>query len=358
MPAETAGSLRSTRTIFQVSSPSSLPECAVSSRSRSAFVCVRPKTSMDSFRPRSCPHANATEDCASGLLSAIAADLEHVADDRFWNLADALPIMVWTTDDEDRLTFVNRAWLEYTGLPAGSTIDERNALVHPLDLPVLMRALRTGRQEVDFRMRRRSDEMYRWHLLRWVHFASADLPFYRVGTAMDVHDQRTANEVRDRQLRTIAEALPDIVWSANPQGEHDYANEALLNTPGGRSCNARATHGSSSSARSIGRRPANAGCTRLRPASRTKCSIVLPTPRADRAGFSRARRRCAMKQGESSAGSAPAPTSTIKSASHRSRPIWPSLAVSPTARSNSTVHCVTFAKRRFRCSPIRVRSTS
>ncbi|MGC2128491.1 MAG: SpoIIE family protein phosphatase [Candidatus Aquilonibacter sp.] len=160
------------------------------------------------------------------------SDLEHVADDRFWNLADALPIMVWTTDDEDRLTFVNRAWLEYTGLPAGSTIDERNALVHPLDLPVLMRALRTGRREVDFRMRRRSDEMYRWHLLRWVHFASADLPFYRVGTAMDVHDQRTANEVRDRQLRTIAEALPDIVWSANPQGEHDYANEALLKYTG------------------------------------------------------------------------------------------------------------------------------
>ena len=49
------------------------------------------------------------------------------------------------------------------GSPSGSTIDERNALVHPLDLPVLMRALRTGRREVDFRLRRRSDGMYRWH---------------------------------------------------------------------------------------------------------------------------------------------------------------------------------------------------
>lgn len=159
-------------------------------------------------------------------------DLEHAADNRFWNLADALPIMVWTTDDEDRLTFVNRSWLEYTGLPAGSTIDERNALVHPLDLPVLMRALRTGRREVDFRLRRCSDGMYRWHLLRWVHFASADLPFYRIGTAMDVHDQRTAREMRDRQLRTIAEALPELVWSSNPQGEQDYANEALLKYTG------------------------------------------------------------------------------------------------------------------------------
>jgi len=160
------------------------------------------------------------------------SDFEHAADDRFWNLADALPLMVWTTDDEDRLTFVNRSWLEYTGLPTGSTIDERNALVHPLDLPVLMRALRSGRREVDFRMRRCSDGMYRWHLLRWVHFGSENQPFHRIGTAMDVHDQRTADEMRDRQMRTIAEALPDIVWSTNAQGEQDYANDALLNYTG------------------------------------------------------------------------------------------------------------------------------
>jgi PAS domain S-box-containing protein len=156
------------------------------------------------------------------------ADSQPDADDRLRNLADALPLLVWTTDGNDRLTFVNRAWLEYTGLPVGSTIEERNALVHPLDLPILMRALRLGQHEVDFRIRRRSDGMYRWHLLRWVHFGSASLPFYRIGTAMDVHDQRVAHEVRDRQLRIIAEALPDIVWSTNAHGVQDYANGALL----------------------------------------------------------------------------------------------------------------------------------
>ncbi|HEX8805440.1 MAG TPA: SpoIIE family protein phosphatase [Candidatus Aquilonibacter sp.] len=156
------------------------------------------------------------------------ADAQPEADDRLRNLADALPLLVWTTDDEDRLTFVNRAWLAYTGLPAGSTIQERNELVHPLDLPILMRALRLGQHEVDFRIRRRSDGMYRWHILRWVHFGTASLPFYRIGTAMDVHDQRVANEMRDRQMRIIAEALPDMVWSTNARGEQDYANDALL----------------------------------------------------------------------------------------------------------------------------------
>lgn len=150
------------------------------------------------------------------------------SEDRLRTLADALPVLVWTTDSDDRLTFVNRAWLEYTGLPLGSTLEERNAIVHPLDVPVLMRALRTGQQEIDFRLRRSADGMYRWHLLRWVHFGTASLPFYRIGTAMDVHDQRVAHEMRDRQLRVIAEALPDIVWSTNARGEQDYANEALL----------------------------------------------------------------------------------------------------------------------------------
>jgi PAS domain S-box-containing protein len=159
------------------------------------------------------------------------SDLDRIGDDRFWNLADALPIMVWTTDSEDRLTFVNRAWSQYTGLSSGSTIEERNALVHPLDLPVLMRALRSGRAETDFRLRRRSDGMYRWHLLRWVHLGSS-APFHRIGTAMDVHDQRMAHEMRDRQMRTIAEALPELVWSTDARGEHDYANDALLKYAG------------------------------------------------------------------------------------------------------------------------------
>ncbi|HTU71747.1 MAG TPA: SpoIIE family protein phosphatase [Candidatus Baltobacteraceae bacterium] len=161
------------------------------------------------------------------LVISDRADLEHAGDDRFWKLADALPVLVWATDRDDRLTFVNRAWLEYTGLGAGSTIDERNALVHPLDLPFLMRALRGGARAVDFRLRRRADGMYRWHYLRWEHLNAPPFPFYRIGTAMDVHDQRTATELRDRQLRAIAEALPDIVWSTDARGVQDYTNGAL-----------------------------------------------------------------------------------------------------------------------------------
>lgn len=155
-------------------------------------------------------------------------DAAERADDRFRQLANALPMLVWTTDREDRLTFVNRAWLEYTGLPAGSLIDERNALVHPDDLGRLMHALRSGANEVEFRLRRRRDRMYRWHLLRWERVGfEEEAAFFRVGTAIDIQDRHAAQVERERQMRVIAEAVPDIVWSADADGEIDYANSAL-----------------------------------------------------------------------------------------------------------------------------------
>jgi anti-sigma regulatory factor (Ser/Thr protein kinase) len=115
--------------------------------------------------------------------------------------ADALPLLVWTVGTDDRLTFVNRAWLEYTGIEAGTTIEARNALVHPDDLPRLMGALGHHAPEVEFRLRRLSDGMYRWHLLRWQHFDAGtddESGMIRVGTALDVHDAHVAREERER----------------------------------------------------------------------------------------------------------------------------------------------------------------
>ena len=156
------------------------------------------------------------------------SDATERADDRFRQLANALPLLVWTTDRDDRLTFANRAWLDYTGLPAGSLIEERNKLVHPDDLGRLIHALRSGADEVEFRLKRRRDGMYRWHLLRWERLGSGDdANFFRVGTAIDIQDRHAAQVERERQMRVIAEAVPDIVWSSDSDGIMDYGNSAL-----------------------------------------------------------------------------------------------------------------------------------
>jgi anti-sigma regulatory factor (Ser/Thr protein kinase) len=126
--------------------------------------------------------------------SGDAFDLEGVS-----AFADALPLLVWTVGADDRLTFVNEAWLDYTGLDKGTTLNERNALVHPDDIGTLMTALARSGKEVEFRFRRAADGMYRWHLLRWHHLGpKAGKGVTRIGTALDVHEARVAREERER----------------------------------------------------------------------------------------------------------------------------------------------------------------
>lgn len=43
------------------------------------------------------------------------AELETSADERFRKLADASPLMIWTSDSDANATFFNRAWLEFRG---------------------------------------------------------------------------------------------------------------------------------------------------------------------------------------------------------------------------------------------------
>jgi PAS domain-containing protein len=37
------------------------------------------------------------------------------SEERFRNMADTAPVMIWVTDSDKRFTFVNKTWLEFTG---------------------------------------------------------------------------------------------------------------------------------------------------------------------------------------------------------------------------------------------------
>ncbi|HTM22023.1 MAG TPA: response regulator, partial [Kofleriaceae bacterium] len=52
---------------------------------------------------------------AEQLRASELARLKVLNDRRYRNLAEAIPAIVWTADPEGKLTFVNRAWVDYTG---------------------------------------------------------------------------------------------------------------------------------------------------------------------------------------------------------------------------------------------------
>jgi PAS domain S-box-containing protein len=130
------------------------------------------------------------------------AALERVGEERYRQLADAMPQIIWTAGPDGGATYFNRRWFEYTGMTdeeAGPTAWTK--VVHPDDLPGAVGrrelTLRTGETfEVEYRFRSRDGE-YRWHLGRAIPIRGDDgeIEFW-IGTATDIHDRKLVEEQR------------------------------------------------------------------------------------------------------------------------------------------------------------------
>jgi PAS domain S-box-containing protein len=128
--------------------------------------------------------------------------LERASEERYRQLADAMPQIVWTADVTGAATYFNGRWFEYTGLTpddAGPNVWHR--VVHPDDLPTAVgrreQTLANGDTfEVEYRFRSRGGE-YRWHLGRAVPIRDDEgrIAFW-VGTATDIHDRRLIEDQR------------------------------------------------------------------------------------------------------------------------------------------------------------------
>jgi PAS domain S-box-containing protein len=124
------------------------------------------------------------------------AELTAASEERYRQLADAMPQIVWTTDSAGNATYFNRRWFEYTGMPPEEAGPHAwHHVVHPDDLPPAVgrreQTLRSGETfEIEYRFRR-EDGSYRWHLGRAVPVRAADGGIESwIGTATDIHDRK------------------------------------------------------------------------------------------------------------------------------------------------------------------------
>jgi len=124
-------------------------------------------------------------------------------------LADAVPQIVFIDSVDGVLEFWNARWYEYTGLtPEQSFGPDRYSVVHPDDRAILVtqfpRSLKTGLPfDMELRMRRSSDGMYRWHLSRVVPLRDSQGKILRwYGTLTDIDDQKRVEQT----LRYLSDA--------------------------------------------------------------------------------------------------------------------------------------------------------
>ena len=123
-------------------------------------------------------------------------------DDRYRQLADAMPQIVWTSDATGATTYFNWRWFEYTGMaPEDAGPNAWRLIVHPDDLPSVIarreQTLKSGETfETEYRFRG-ADGRYRWHLGRAVPLRAADGSIELwVGTATDIDDRKRVEEQR------------------------------------------------------------------------------------------------------------------------------------------------------------------
>jgi PAS domain S-box-containing protein len=160
----------------------------------------------------------------------------------FQALADSVSIIVYTRRPDGSFEWANRRFYEMTQLPREGPLaaEDWRPVMPPEEFASFAalreRAVALGEPyeaEVRFKSIGRPDSAYRWHLVRVVPMRDGNGAIVRwAGTATDIHDRRVAAAERERDLRTLSEALPTIVWTATPEGAGEYFNRRLTEYSG------------------------------------------------------------------------------------------------------------------------------
>jgi PAS domain S-box-containing protein len=116
------------------------------------------------------------------------------------DVIDTIPAIVWSALPDGSNTYVNKRFVEYTGLSAEQTAGSGwQAAVQPDDLERQagrwMEAVATGKPHENEVRFRRSDGQYRWHLDRGVPLRDEDGNIVKwYGVVTDIEDRKRAEE--------------------------------------------------------------------------------------------------------------------------------------------------------------------
>ncbi|MGA0598380.1 PAS domain S-box protein [Enterovirga sp. CN4-39] len=163
------------------------------------------------------------------------------SESRLAQIVDAIPSVVWSAEIDGSADFFNKHYLDYTGL----TLDEVlgagwAASVHPDDraglISVWKELLASGQPGGAEARVRRFDGEYRWFLFRANPLRDdAGRVVKWFGINIDIEDRKRAEEAlstSEWKLRQLTETIPQMLWSALPDGSIDYCNTRLLDFTG------------------------------------------------------------------------------------------------------------------------------
>ena len=160
---------------------------------------------------------------------------------RYDAVVDSAPDVILTLDDEDIIQFANPAAARQFGYAAKELIGEPAALLFEdrAAWNETRRSVLNGdsvRQPVEVMARRKdgSASYLEVSLSRWESQSRVLI----TAILRDVNERRVAQEIlraSEAQFRTLAQAMPNHVWTARPDGQLDWFNERVYEYSGVRS---------------------------------------------------------------------------------------------------------------------------
>ncbi len=153
---------------------------------------------------------------------------------KFRDALETMPALAFVADPRGNRTFMNRGWLEYTGLsPEEASASGWERTIHPDDLSRITErwfACETTGRPLDYeaRLRRGSDGVYRWFLIRAVPVRDKRGNIVKwCGAATDIEDRKRAEQLQiDLTHASRVSTMGEMVASIS----HDLAQPIQITT--------------------------------------------------------------------------------------------------------------------------------
>src|SRR5437899_150697 len=165
----------------------------------------------------------------------------NYSEKQFRQMIDEIPTLAWSCLPDGSDKFLNKQWLDYTGLSVESSPGlQWEAVVHPDDLENVIDTWRHHLAsaepiEVEARLRR-FDGGYRWFLVRAVPVRDKQnnvIKWYGTNTDIEDRKQMETSLRRDKvELRLIIDTIPQYIIVLEPDGTLKQVNQQVLDYTG------------------------------------------------------------------------------------------------------------------------------